>query len=96
VTIAVVSATVAVALFRAFARFTPEQVTRDSQAVRPLHSPAFMGMYYVFVAVALWIVYATRRHESWYPWRVWVFGAVLAGTLISIVDLILPLHAFVR
>ena len=91
-TAVVVFATIATALVRAFVRFTPAQVARlESQSL--LHSSVFLSLYYPLVALILWLVYATRHRESWYVWRVTVFGMVLAGALIGIVDIMLPLRA---
>jgi hypothetical protein len=92
-TAVVVFATIATALVRAFVRFAPEQVARlESQNL--FHSPLVLSLYYLFVAVVLWVVYATRNRTSWYLWRVAVFGMTLTGALIGLVDIILPLRSF--
>ena len=85
-------ATIATACVRGFGRFTPEQIARlESQNMFRL--PLFLSLYYVFVALVLWLVYATRHRATWYLWRVFVFALMLAGALIGLVDIILPLRA---
>jgi hypothetical protein len=91
-TLVAIFAAIASACVRGFVRFPPEYVAR-MESYNPFHSPAFVGLYYVFVAVVLGLVYATRNHTTWYQWRVWVFGMFLAGGLIGVVDLLLPLHS---
>jgi hypothetical protein len=92
VTVIVLLATAATALVRAFVRFSPAQVARlEAQSL--LHSPVFVTVYYVLLTFVLWLVYSTRSRASWYPWRVMVFGMALAGALIGIVDLVLPLRS---
>jgi len=55
-------------------------------------SPLSLSLYYVFVAIVLWLVYATRHPSSWYLRRVIVFAMTLAGALIGLVDIVLPLR----
>ena len=81
------------ALVRAFVRFSPEQVAR-LEGPNTLHSAPFVTLYYVFVAIVLYFVYAIRDRESWYVWRVSAFGMVLAGALVIPLDILLPLRAF--
>jgi hypothetical protein len=91
---AVVSlATVATALVRALVRFPPEYVAK-MESQNSLHSPVFLSLFYVLVAFVLWGVYATRHRESWYVWRVTVFGMVMAGACIAALNIMLPLRAF--
>jgi hypothetical protein len=79
------------ALLRGFVKYPPEQIARwESQSL--LHSPLYLSLYYLFMMVVLWLIYATRYRASWYVWRVWVYFMVLGGALIGLVDLILPLH----
>jgi hypothetical protein len=92
VTVVVLLATFATALVRAFVRFSPAQVARlESQSL--LHSPVFVSLYYVSLTFVLWLVYSTRNRAHWHPWRVMAFGMALAGALIGIVDLMLPLRS---
>jgi hypothetical protein len=88
-----VFATIVSALVGAFVRFRPEQVARFEYR-SAFHSPLFLSLYYLFVAAILWVIYASRNRASWYLWRVWVFGMTLAGALIGLVDIILPLRTF--
>lgn len=92
-TIVVLLAIGANALVRAFVRFSPEQVAR-LEGPNALHSAAFVTLYYVFVAIVLYVVYATRKRARWYVWRVAAFGMVLAGALVIPLDIMLPLRAF--
>jgi hypothetical protein len=90
-TFVVLFVSVLTAVVRACVRFSSEYVSRvESQ--NPLRSPVYLALYYVFVAFVLLLVYATRDRASWYVWRVAVFGMVLAGALIGIIDLMLPLR----
>ena len=90
-TIVALLATIATALVRAFIKFPPAEIAQlESHNV--LHSPVYLGLYYLFVAVVLWLVHATRSRSTWYVWRVWAYCMVLAGALIGLVDLILPLR----
>jgi hypothetical protein len=84
-------ATTVTTLVRAFVKFPPGAALSDSHNL--FHSPLFISLYYLLVAIVLWLVHVTRHRASWYVWRVWVYGAVLTGALIGLVDLILPLHA---
>lgn len=85
-------AAVATACVHAFVKFPPEYVAR-LESYNPLHSPLFVGLYYIFVVITFWLVYATRQRTTWYLLRVSVFAMVLAGGLIGLVDLLLPLRS---
>ncbi|MGB7555736.1 MAG: hypothetical protein WBM04_15285 [Candidatus Korobacteraceae bacterium] len=91
--VVVLLATVANALVRAFVRFSPEQVARLERS-SAFHSAPFVALYYAFVAIVLYVVYATRNRASWYVWRVAAFGMVLAGALVIPLDIVLPLRSF--
>jgi hypothetical protein len=91
-TVVVVLAMVADALVRAFVRFSPEQVAR-LEGSKALHSAPFVSLYYMFVAIVLYVLYVTRNRPSWYVWRVAVFGMVLTGALVIPLDVMLPLRA---
>jgi hypothetical protein len=57
-TAVVVLATFVIALVRAFVTFPAEQIARwESRNL--LDSPLFLSLYYVFVAIVLWLVHAT-------------------------------------
>ncbi len=92
-TVVVLLAIAASALVRAFVRFSPQQVAR-LEGSNALHSAPFAILYYVFVAMVLYAVYATRNRPTWYVWRVALFGMVLAGALVIPLDIMLPLRAF--
>jgi hypothetical protein len=85
-------AAVASALIRAFVSFPPEPIAKWESG-NLLHSPLSLSLYYLFLAVVLWLVYATRNRLSLYVWRVWVYCMVLAGALIALVTWIFPLRA---
>jgi len=85
-------AAVATACVRAFARFPADYVARV-ESHNPLHSPILATLYYIFVAAVLWLVYATRHRTTWYQLRVFVFAMFLAGGLIGLIDLLLPLRS---
>ena len=91
-TLVVLFAVVADALVRVFVSFSPEQVAR-LEGASALHSAAFVGFYYVFVAFVFYAVYATRNRAAWYVWRVAAFGMVLVGALVIPLDILLPLRA---
>jgi hypothetical protein len=91
-TVVALLATVASALVRGFIRFSPGQVARMG-GPSMFHSPLFLGLYYLLVAFVLWLIYATRRRDSWYLWRVTVFGMFLTGALVGLIDIVLPLRA---
>lgn len=80
-----VFAAVATALVRAFARFSPEQVTR-LEASNMFHSPLLLSLYYLLVAAVLCVIYATRNRTNWYLLRVGIFAITLTGALIGLVD----------
>src|SRR6266849_7372110 len=63
--------TVATPLVRVFVKFPPAQVAQW-QSQNLFQSPLFLSLYYVSVAIVLWLVYATRHRATWYVWRVWV------------------------
>jgi hypothetical protein len=91
-TVIALLAAVISALARTFIKFPPEQIAKwDSGNL--LHSPLFLTLYYLFVAIVLWLIYATKHRASWYVWRVWVYCMVLAAALIGLVNLLLPFHA---
>ena len=92
-TVFVILATIATACIRAFVEFPPEYVARVELQNPLLHSPLFFGLYYLFVAIVLWLVYATRRRTTWYQLRVFVFAMFLAGALIGLVDVLLPMRS---
>ncbi len=92
VTIVVAVAAFAFALIRAFVRFSPVQVAR-LESHNLLNSSLSVGLYYAFLAAVMWLVYKTGNWSNWYVWRVFVYGMVLAGALIGIVDMLLPLRS---
>lgn len=85
-------AALASALVRGFVRFPPDQVAR-LEGPSVFRTPLFYSLYYLLVALVLWLVYATRHRDSWYLWRVNVYGMFLTGALVGIVDIVLPLRA---
>ena len=91
-TVIVVIASLASVLFRVFVRLSPEQVAR-LESHNLFNSSLFVSLYYVFLAVVMWLVYMTRNRADWYEWRVFVYGMVLAGALIGLVDIVLPLRS---
>lgn len=91
-TFIVVIATLASVLFRIFVRLSPEQVAA-LESHNLFNSSLFVSLYYVFVAVVMWLVYMTRNRAGWYEWRVFVYGMVLAGALIGLVNIVLPLRS---
>jgi hypothetical protein len=89
--VAVLSA-VATAFVHAFVTFPPEYVARwESQSL--FHSPILYLANSALVAAMLWIVHVTRGRTTWYPWRVALFAMALAGALIGLVDVLLPLRS---
>jgi len=80
------------ALVRVLVRFPPERIA-EWQSRNLFHSPRSLGLYYLFVAIVLYLVYATRDRARWYVWRVWVYSMVLTGALIGLLNLILPSRA---
>jgi hypothetical protein len=91
-TIIVIIATLASVLFRIFVRLPPEQVAR-LESHNLFSSSLFVSLYYVCLAVVMWLVYMTRNRAGWYEWRVFVYGMVLAGALIGLVNIVLPLRS---
>jgi hypothetical protein len=91
-TIVAILATILSACARVFIRFTPEQVAR-MESQNYLRSPLALGLYYVFVFVAMGFIYATRNRGNWYHLRVTVFAMVLTGALIGLLNVALPLRA---
>jgi hypothetical protein len=90
-TVVVLLVTVATACVHALAKFPAEYVARV-EPHNAFRSPLFIALYYVFVSVVLWLVYATRKRAKWYQLRVFVFAMFLAGGLIGLVDILLPLR----
>ena len=68
----------------AVGRFDPRSIT---------HPTVFGIFYYVVCISALWLVHATRNRANCYFGRVISFTVALAGILIGIVDLVLPIHS---
>ena len=83
-------ATVVSGLVRAFVTFPAKRIAESGNLV---HSPVFLGLYYLSVAIVLWLIYATRHRATWYVWRVSLYGMVLTGSLIGLLNLLFPLHA---
>lgn len=73
-------------------RLSPEQVAR-LESHHLFSSSLFVSLYYICLAVVMWLVYMTRNHADWYQWRVFVYGMVLAGALIGLVNIVLPLRS---
>jgi hypothetical protein len=90
----VTALTIVTAAARRFIRFSPEQISAmaTQEKLFHVHTPGFLIAYNLFVIASLVGIYATRRIERWHSWRVRFYTMLLAGFLIQLVALALPIH----
>ena len=69
----------------------PEITLRISRILSVVHSPAFLFLYNICLALGFWSVYATRTKEKYYWLRVVFYGMLLGGLLGEILSF-LPAH----
>jgi hypothetical protein len=54
-----------------------------------LHSPFFLVLYNVGVAIGFWLIYATRQKAEYYRLRVFCYGMLLGGVVGEVLGLLL-------
>jgi hypothetical protein len=54
------------------------------------HSPAFMALHALILALGFWLIYATREKKQYYRFRVLFYGMLLGGLAGEILDFVLP------
>jgi hypothetical protein len=74
----------------------PEQSSEISRLISRVrsgaHSPAFLILENVFLALGFWLVFATREKKQYYWLGVIFYGMLLAGVLGEIVSFLVPIH----
>ena len=56
------------------------------------HTPGFMALHALILALGFWLIYATRGKKQYYRFRVLFYGMLLGGLAGQILDLLLPLR----
>jgi hypothetical protein len=60
---------------------------------RLAHSPAFLALHAIVLAVGFWVIYRTRKKKQYYWLRVVFYGMLIGGLVGEILDLVLALRS---
>ena len=70
----------------------PEITLRINRILSVVHSPAFLFLYNICLAIGFCSVFATRTKEKYYWLRVVFYGMLLGGLLGEILSFLPPAH----
>jgi hypothetical protein len=56
------------------------------------HTPGFIILHTLILALGFWLIYATREKKQYYRFRVLFYGMLLGGLAGELLDLLLPLR----
>jgi hypothetical protein len=56
------------------------------------HTPGFMALHALILALGFWLIYATREKKQYYRFRVLFYAMLLGGLAGEMLDLLLPLR----